>query len=135
MPKSAPGNHHSNNSPSASVFTRSSDAPEKPHWDNTARKLWLGSCLIKEFPRPSVCQVLILEAFEEQDWPESIDDPLPVDHDIDPKRRLHDAIKRLNRNQQCPMLSFHGNGNGEGIVYRLHAPHEGSAPKSAPKRP
>ena len=78
---------------------------------------------------------LILEAFEELGWPESIDDPLPVDHDIDPKRRLHDAIKRLNRNQQCAMLSFHGNGNGEGIVYRLHAHHKSSAPKAAPVRP
>jgi hypothetical protein len=107
MPKSAPGNHHSNNSTSASVFTKSSDAPEKPRWDSTARQLWLGSCLIKEFPRPSLCQVLILDAFEELGWPESIDDRLPVDHDIDPKRRLHDAIKRLNRNQRCPVLSFH----------------------------
>jgi hypothetical protein len=106
----------------------SSDAPEKPRWDSTARKLWLGPCLVKEFLRPSVCQVLILEAFEEQDWPESIDDPLPITHDIDPKRRLHDAIKRLNRNQHCPTLSFHGNGNGEGIVCRVRTRGKGTAP-------
>jgi hypothetical protein len=61
---------------------------------------------------------LILESFEEQGWPESIDDPLPVERDIDPKRRLHDAIKRLNRNQRCRAISFHGNGNGQGIAWR-----------------
>jgi hypothetical protein len=100
----------------------------KPRWDRTGRKLWFGTCLVKEFPRPSDCQVLILEAFEEQGWPESIDDPLPHDPDIDPKHRLHDAIKRLNRKQRCSALSFHGNGNGEGIVCILHTRHKSSAP-------
>jgi len=104
---------------STSVVQDSSHVRAKPRWDRTGRKLWLGSCLVKAFPRPSGCQVLILEAFEEQGWPESIDDPLPMERDIDPKRRLHDAIKRLNRKQQCPAMSFHGNGNGEGIVCKL----------------
>jgi hypothetical protein len=90
-----------------------------PHWDRVGRKLWLGACLVKEFPRLSKCQELILEAFEEQGWPEAIDDPLPMEHNIDPKRRLHDAIKRLNRSRSCPALSFHGNGNGQGITCKL----------------
>jgi hypothetical protein len=128
MPTIVPLSRRSKASTSASAHERPPDVPRKPRWDRTARKLWLGSCLVKEFPRPSVCQVLILEAFEEQGWPEAVDDPLPHDPDIDPKRRLHDTIKRLNRHQRWPALSFHGNGNGEGVVCRLCSKHEVSAP-------
>jgi hypothetical protein len=120
MPTNARPQGPSKDRKTQSVVPNSSQVRAKPRWDRTARQLWLGACLVKEFPRLSKCQVLILEAFQEQGWPESIDDPLPVDHDIEPKRRLHDAIKRLNGNQTCPLLSFHGNGNGEGIVCRRH---------------
>jgi hypothetical protein len=60
---------------------------------------------------------------------------LPVDHDIDPKRRLHDAIKRLNRHQCHRTVSFHGTGNGQGIAWRRHAPRQTCATKSSPLRP
>jgi hypothetical protein len=56
----------------------------KPRWDATARKLWWGNKVIKVFLRPSVCQELVLAAFEELGWPECIDDPLPISEGINP---------------------------------------------------
>ena len=66
--------------------------------------------LIKEFKVPAKNQELILAAFEEQNWPEGIDDPLPPSGEIEPKRRLHDAIIRLNRSHKKRLIRFGGNG-------------------------
>jgi hypothetical protein len=60
-------------------------------------------------------QEAILMAFEEENWPPRIDDPLPVHPDMLPKRRLHDTIKSLNRNQKRPLIRFMGDGTGEGV--------------------
>jgi hypothetical protein len=92
--------------------------PGKPRWDKVGRKLWWGNKVIKEFLRPSVCQELVLDAFEELGWPECIDDPLPISKEINPKRRLHDTIKRLIGHHIFQAISFHGNGNGQGIAWR-----------------
>jgi hypothetical protein len=86
-----------------------------PHYRPDTRTLWFEGQVVKEFRVPAVNQVLILEAFQELGWPEWIDDPLPPCSDIDPKVRLHDAIKRLNRNQRNPLLKFHGDGTGKRI--------------------
>jgi hypothetical protein len=135
MPKSIRLDRQATTRKSSSIISSTPHVRAKPRWDRTARKLYLGRCLVKEFPRLSTCQVLILEAFEEQGWPEAIDDPLPVEHDISPKRRLHDVIKRLNRNQVCPVLSFHGNGNGEGVVCKVLPKPPTCAPNATPMRP
>jgi hypothetical protein len=60
-----------------------------------------------------------LSAFEEDRWPPVIDDPLPPKPEQDTKRRLHDTIKALNRNQHRDAIRFHGNGTGEGIRWEL----------------
>jgi hypothetical protein len=64
---------------------------------------------------PAANQELILLAFQEQDWVAPIDDPLPPVPDVDPKRRLHDTIRRLNEKQMNALIRFHGNGNGKGV--------------------
>ncbi len=86
-----------------------------PRWDPGTRTLWLGSTLVKQFKVPALNQELVLSAFDEEGWPCSIDDPLPPILTIDPKRRLHDTIIRLNRNQRSALIRFHGNGNGLAI--------------------
>ncbi len=91
---------------------RGSDA--KPHWDARARELWLGKQLVKQFRRPAINQVQILEAFEEEGWPRSIDDPLPGEGP-EAKKRLENAIQRLNYDQVRGLLRFESNGNGDGI--------------------
>lgn len=48
-----------------------------------------------------------------------IDDPLPPVFDIEPKRRLHDTIKSLNRHQKNRLIRFKGDGTGQGIRWEL----------------
>jgi hypothetical protein len=91
----------------------------RPNWDRDRRELRLGRQLVKVFKLPSRMQETILMAFEEEQWPPKIDDPLPVHPDLMPKRRLHDTIKGLNRNQKSCLIRFMGDGTGEGIRWEL----------------
>lgn len=36
---------------------------------------------------------------------------------MDAKRRLNEAVKNLNSHQLNPILRFHGDGTGKGIVW------------------
>jgi hypothetical protein len=90
-----------------------------PVWDAERHQLRVEATIVKEYKLPSPNQETILAAFEEEDWPPRIDDPLPVHPDLDPKRRLHDTIKSLNRNQRSQLLRFMGDGTGEGIRWEL----------------
>jgi hypothetical protein len=94
----------------AEVATRS--PPLTPHWDPVGRVLSVGEEIVKQFRVPADNQELILAAFQEEGWPSQIDDPLPPEGEIDAKRRLHDTINRLNRNQRRQLIRFKGNGNG-----------------------
>jgi hypothetical protein len=87
----------------------------RPNWDRDRRELRLGGELVKVFKLPSPMQEAILAAFEEEGWPPRIDDPLPVHPELMPKRRLHDTVKSLNRNQKNSLIRFMGDGTGEGI--------------------
>jgi len=78
--------------------------------------------VIKRFRVPAQIQQLILSAFEEEAWPEHIDDPLPGSGDINSRTRLHDAIHRLNGHQTNRLLRFKGNGNGTGVRWELCRP-------------
>jgi hypothetical protein len=93
----------------------------KPRWDAARRELSLGGRMVKQFHVPASNQELILSAFQEEDWPESIDDPLTGEIDIDPKTRLNDAIYRLNRKQLACLLRFHVNRHGSGVCWSLGA--------------
>jgi hypothetical protein len=93
--------------------------PLRPHWDLDQRELYLGAQLVKRFKLPSPNQQTILMAFEEEGWPPRIDDPLPHNSHIDPKRRLRDTIKSLNRKQKRGQLRFMGDGTGQGIRWCL----------------
>jgi len=92
-----------------------------PKWDRDRRELRCNGQLVKAFKLPSPLQETILIAFEEEHWPPRIDDPLPVHPDLCPKRRLHDTIKSLNRNQKHNLIRFMGDGTGEGIRWELIA--------------
>jgi hypothetical protein len=91
----------------------------RPHWDAVQRQLRCGPHLVKHFKVPAPNQELILDAFEEEAWPAHIDDPLSPHPALDPKRRLHNAIDSLNRNQKHSLLRFHGDGRGRGICWEL----------------
>ena len=79
----------------------------------------MNGSIVKRFKWQAVNQELVLGAFQEDGWPAVIDDPLPPKPEQDSKRRLHDTIKALNRNQLHKAIRFHGNGTGEGIRWSL----------------
>ena len=88
-----------------------------PHWDADSRRLWLNGLLVKRFRLRAVNQEAVLCAFEEDGWPERIDDPLSPQPEQDPKRRLADTIKCLNRKLTNELIHFRGDGTGEGVVW------------------
>lgn len=94
----------------------------KPRWNIARRELSVAGQLVKRFRVPAQNQELILCAFEEEGWPDCIDDPLPMTSDRDTQTRLHDAINRLNGRQANPLLRFHGNGNGTGVSWEVRRP-------------
>jgi hypothetical protein len=91
-------------------------------WDAESRKLHVNGCLVKRFKWPALNQEIVLNAFQEEGWPERIDDPLPPQPGQDSKRRLSDTIKCLNRKQTNPLIHFHGDGTGEGVFWELVDP-------------
>ena len=91
----------------------------KPTWDRDRQQLRLGKVIVKQFKVPAANQEVVLAAFQEEDWPVRIDDPLAPKPDQDPKRRLHDAINSLNRNQKRPLVRFLGDGGGQGVRWEF----------------
>ncbi len=105
-----------------------------PKWDRDRRELRLESKVVKVFKLPSPMQEAILMAFEEENWPPRIDDPLPGHPDLLPKRRLHDTIKSLNRNQKNCLIRFMGDGTGEGIRWELNTSADGAEHSKLPPK-
>ena len=97
--------------------TQASKDQAVPHWDAESRKLRVDGILVKRFKWLAANQEAILCAFEEEGWPEKIDDPLPPHREQDSKRRLADTIKCLNRKQVTELIHFHGDGTGEGVTW------------------
>jgi hypothetical protein len=89
-----------------------------PAWDSDRRVLRFCGQVVKQFKVPAANQEMILAVFQEENWSPRIDDPLPSHDLIDPKRRLHDTINSLNRNQRVPLLRFLGDGNGQGVCWQ-----------------
>ena len=90
-----------------------------PTWDHDLQELRVGKVIVKQFKVPAENQERILSAFEEEEWPVRIDDPLPPRSNQLPKRRLHDTINSLNRNQKQSLIRFLGDGRGEGVRWHL----------------
>ena len=102
----------------------------KPVWDVQLRQLRWDGHLVKQFRLPAPNQETLLAAFQEQDWSVRIDDPLPKHREIDPKVRLHDTIKALNRHQLSRWIVFRGDGTGRGVTWRV-----ATVENASPERP
>ena len=76
-----------------------------PVWSRQQLVLTWTDLLVKRLRRDSVNQILLLDAFEEEHWPASIDDPLPGAAE-DRVERLRDTLRRLNRGQRQARLHF-----------------------------
>jgi hypothetical protein len=95
------------------------DGKTIPKWDHERRELRFCGSLIKRFRWAALNQETILAAYEEEGWPIRIDDPLPQKQNQNPKCRLHDTIKCLNRYHENRVIHFSGDGTGEGVLWRL----------------
>jgi len=91
----------------------------KPQWNCDLKRFSLGELVVKEYRRPAPNQHCILAAFQEEEWPLRIDDPLRPTPDIVPARRLHEAIAALNRCQSHPVLRFSVDACGCGIRWLI----------------
>lgn len=91
---------------------------QMPRWDRNARRLLLQGVVVKSFRQPATNQVCVLDAFQNQGWPERIDDPLPHNGEVPAKIRLHETIKGLNANQHVKLVQFGGDGTGCGVMWR-----------------
>jgi hypothetical protein len=104
--------------PPSSVRRGRSSDEHGPYWDGDRHEFRMGDHLIvKRFKLPSPNQETILMAFDEEGWPPRIDDPLPLIQDCDPKQRLRDTIKSLNRHQREYTVHFKDDGTGQGVLW------------------
>jgi hypothetical protein len=92
--------------------------PQVPIWDAARHLLIFDRRIIKQFKWQAVNQETVLSVFQEEGWPTRIDDPLVPILTLDVKRRLSDTIKCLNRNQRHPLIRFHGDGTGQGVIWK-----------------
>jgi hypothetical protein len=93
--------------------------PVVPEWDPIRHELKVGGEIVKQFKLPSPNQETILTVFQEEGWPLRIDDPLPQRPGVDPKERLHNTIRALNRHQRHRLLRIKGDGTGEGVLWEI----------------
>jgi hypothetical protein len=98
-----------------------------PTWDSDRQQLRVGRVIVKEFKVPAANQEAILAAFQEEGWCPRIDDPLAPKLNQDSKRRLHDTINSLNRNQKNALIRFLGDGKGEGVRWGFVEPRTDDA--------
>lgn len=94
----------------------------QPRYDARSGQLWLGDTLLKTFRRADSNQEKTVCAFEEEDWPELIDDPLPPKGEIDPRERLRDTLYALNQSLGATAgppalyrLKFRADKSGEAV--------------------
>jgi hypothetical protein len=88
-----------------------------PFYDKGDQDLWFRGKRIKCLTRTADNQTAILEKFQREGWPPRIDYPLERDGLVNPKKRLHDAVQRLNQGQRSPRLRFGRDGKG-GVYWR-----------------
>ncbi len=93
-----------------------------PQWDVDSRTLKINEVIVKRFKWPALNQEAVLCAFQEEGWPTRIDDPLPPQPEQNPKRRLADTIKCLNRKRVTQLIHFRGDGTGEGVLWERRTP-------------
>jgi hypothetical protein len=110
------------------TLSASAGVPLVPEWDKERQELRVDGLVVKQFKVRAPNQETILAAFQEEDWPPRIDDPLPprVPLEQDSKRRLHDTIINLNRHHKNQLIRFTGDGTGEGVRWELLSRAAGS---------
>ena len=114
--------------PTGETFTAAHDPPREftppapplqPRWDRDRQELRVGSIVVKRFKIPSAGQEAILAAFEEQNWPARIDDPLSICTGPSRHGRLQEIISQLNKSQKRALLRFLDDGSGHSVLWEF----------------
>jgi len=92
---------------------------KQPYYDGSRRLLTYDGQEALRFRRPSKVEGLVLLSFQEQNWREKIDDPLPRVPGKNPARRLRNAVANLNRRLQKSSLRFGSEDNGRAVYWYL----------------
>lgn len=90
-----------------------------PCYETRMRELRVGAVIVKRFRQRSDAQEIILLAFQEENWPRCIDDPLSRKVDQDAQERLRRAVDNLNRRQRVPLLHFRVLREGTGVSWEF----------------
>ena len=86
----------------------------KPEWDRSRGELRFRGEIIKIIRKIGQAKhvIPVLNAFQEANWPNRMDDPLPGGPDDE---RLRDTVKSLN--SQLTIIRFSADGTGQGFVW------------------
>jgi hypothetical protein len=84
-------------------------AREVPAWDETARCLRFRGVVCKRYKQPAPDQERVLATFQEDGWPDAVDDPLPPG-------KLVQTVESLNK--RLAYIRFGLNGAGTGVCWR-----------------
>src|SRR5262245_46854059 len=91
--------------------------PPVPRFDPEGRTLYWGESVVKALRRTAPAQEAVLAAFEEVGWSGRVADPLQKEQGLDPKERLRETVKSLNRGLRPGTLRFHADGTGCGVYW------------------
>ena len=90
-------------------------AGAKPKYDIERRELRIAGQVVKRFRQPAKNQETVLKTFEEDDWPDRIDDPLK-------QGKLAETIRSLNDHMiREDLIRFSGDGSREAVLWTLVA--------------
>jgi hypothetical protein len=89
-----------------------------PYWERWTRTLFFNGRVVKRFARPAPNVEAILDAFEQQNWAQRINNPLSSVRGRDRKRHLHETIQNINRRLDHRLLVFRGDATGRGILWQ-----------------
>lgn len=99
--------------------TSQKDSRDKPQWNSETGKLSYCAQIIRTIKNLGIAKniVRVLNAFEEEKWPDRIDDPIPPREGTSP---IHETVKSLNNGLTA--IRFEADGTGKGIRWRVLSP-------------
>jgi len=86
----------------------------RPRWNKDTGELRIGDNLVRELVKRAENCVAVLDAFEEEGWPASIDDPLSEGKNV---QRLNNTVRSLNQN--AVGIRFSAGGDGESVMWKI----------------
>ena len=93
--------------------TNNPGAGPRPRWDGENFRLKMGEQVARTLKPSATNCIAILAEFEEEGWPERINDPLPLGRDPE---RLSNTLRTLNKG--AVGIRFSAGGDGESITWR-----------------